>query len=183
MKSLFITHFKFHIGIKRTGDVLATFMIGLSLLLCLFSQNTLAHNNSATDENTNNMAASASISNQWARATFALAKTGAAYFSISNKGESTLVLVSVSVSPNSAMSAEFHHTIIQNDMMQMQELSDGVKIQSGETLDFSPGGKHIMLMGLTGPLTKGEAIVLRLHFDDGSYIEQTFPVLDKRNKP
>lgn len=128
-----------------------------------------------------NMAESVSISESWARATFALAKTGAAYFSVSNSGDKMVVIESVSLSPSFAMMAELHTTVMENDMMQMQELSEGIKIKPGDTVEFSPGGKHIMIMGLEGPLQKGKSIIITLHFEDGSSKEQLFPIVDKRN--
>lgn len=140
-----------------------------------------AHDHKGTKDKPHNMAESVSISESWARATFALAKTGAAYFSASNTSDSVIVIESVSVAAEIAMTAELHTTVMQNDMMQMQELSEGVKIKSGEAVEFSPGGKHIMIMGLEGPLQKGNSIVITLHFEDGSSTDHVFPILDKRN--
>ena len=125
--------------------------ITLSLLfvLSLASVNSIAENQTHQGAGTSTMATSVVISQQWARATFALAKTGAAYFSIENVSDKPLLLSSVSVDSQIAQVAQIHHTIMRNDMMQMQELSDGLKIESGETVEFLPGGKHIMLMGLS----------------------------------
>lgn len=140
-----------------------------------------AHDHKSTQGQPQNMAESVNISDSWARATFALAKTGAAYFSANNTSDSTVILESVSVTTEIAMTAELHTTVMKDDMMQMQELSEGVQIKSAQAVEFSPGGKHIMIMGLEGPLQKGKSIVITLHFEDGSSIDQRFPILDKRN--
>jgi hypothetical protein len=127
------------------------------------------------------MASSVSINEPWARATFALAKSGAAYFSITNTSSHDLVLSSVSVDSSVAMTAELHHTIMQNEMMSMQELEDGIEIKAGLTVELSPGGMHIMLMGLQKSLNKDEFINVNLVFEDGSQLSHSVPVLDKRN--
>jgi len=156
----------------------------LSIFLLLTAMNVSfanAHDHKNTQDQPKTMAESVNISDSWARATFALAKTGAAYFSANNISDSMVTLESVSVATEIAMTAELHTTIMQNDMMQMQELSEGVKIKPGETVEFSPGGEHIMIMGLEGPLQKGNSIVITLHFEDGSSTDQLFPIVDKRN--
>jgi len=149
----------------------------------LFSMNAYAHNHAKTvnSKADGSMAASALISDTWARATFALAKTGAAYFIISNSGDKAILIKSISISPKFAMSAELHHTVMKNDMMQMRELDDGVRIEPEETVEFSPGAKHIMIMGLRGPLIKGKELALTIHFEDGSRAEHLFSILDKRD--
>jgi copper(I)-binding protein len=140
-----------------------------------------ANDHKSTQGQPQNMAESFHISDPWARATFALAKTGAAYFSANNTSDTTVILESVSVTTEIAMTAELHTTVMKDDMMQMQELSEGVQIKSAQAVEFSPGGKHIMIMGLEGPLQKGKSIVITLHFEDGSSIDHVFPILDKRN--
>ncbi len=152
---------------------------GLMALLMLCSS-FLTHADEHKDA-THNMASALQIEEPWARATFALAKTGAAYFTAINTGETPITITSVSVTENVAMMAELHHTVMQDDMMKMQELKDGVKVNVGERLEFSPGGKHIMLMGLKGPLNKDESVTITLHFEDDSQQTVVFAILDKRN--
>jgi copper(I)-binding protein len=121
-----------------------------------------------------------SVENAWARATFALAKTGAVYLSIDNQSESNLKLLSVSVDPTVASDAQLHETLMEEEMMQMREATDGFEIPSGSTLEFSPGGKHIMLMGLEKPLTTGEQFLLLLRFENNKVIRVPIEVKDAR---
>ncbi|MGK0370070.1 MAG: copper(I)-binding protein [Glaciecola sp.] len=127
------------------------------------------------------IATSVSINDTWVRATFALAKTGAAYFSVTNNDSETIVLTSVVVDESIAMMAQLHHTVMEDDMMRMQELEDGIEIKAGATVELSPGGMHVMIMGLQKPFNKGESIEIELHFKDGSQLTQIFPILEKRN--
>lgn len=182
MKARFFTPLNFRLGTQAEFKFgLFCSLVGLFLLLFIFSAHASAHNHKAKVASDNNMAALVDISEPWARATFALAKTGAAYFSVTNIGSTTVLIESVSLKPDIAMVAELHHTVMEDEMMRMQELSEGIKINSGETIEFSPGGKHIMIMGLEGPLQKGASIIITLHFEDGSSKDQLFPILDKRN--
>jgi len=120
------------------------------------------------------------VENAWARATFALAKTGAVYLSIDNQSENNLKLLSVSVDSTVASDAQLHETLMEEEMMQMREATDGFEIPSGSTLEFSPGGKHIMLMGLEKPLTTGEQFVLSLRFENNKVIRVPIEVKDAR---
>jgi hypothetical protein len=120
------------------------------------------------------------VENAWARATFALAKTGAVYLSIHNQSENKLTLLSVSVESAVANDAQLHETLMQGEMMQMREATDGFEIPWGSTLEFSPGGKHIMLMGLEKPLTTGEQFVLSLRFENNKVMRVPIEVKDAR---
>ena len=161
------------------------FNFSLILALAVSSHSLFAHDHAGkhdkNSDNKNSMATGLLITDAWARATFALAKTGAAYFTASNNTDEDILLSAVSVNSDVAMTAEIHHTVMQEDMMQMQELSDGVLIKAGMSVEFAPGGKHLMLMGLAGPLNKGEFVIIKLEFKDGSHVLHRFPIKDKRN--
>lgn len=154
-------------------NMLVAFSLLISILIIPASY---AHNH-----NEKSMADKVEIEGAWARATFALAKTGAAYFNMTNNSAESVHLKSASVSGDVAMMTEIHHTIMKNDMMQMQELEEGVMIDANQTVSFEPGGKHIMLMGLSGPLNKGESVEITFTFADDSSLTHTFNILDKRN--
>jgi copper(I)-binding protein len=102
------------------------------------------------------------------------------YLSIDNQSENNLKLLSVSVDSTVASDAQLHETLMEEEMMQMREATDGFEIPSGSTLEFSPGGKHIMLMGLEKPLTTGEQFVLSLRFENSKVIRVPIGVKDAR---
>ena len=116
------------------------------------------------------------VMNGYARATFALAKTGAVYFTLHNTSDSDKTLMSVSVSSDVASEAQIHTTVMEEDVMKMRELTNGVKIQAGEMVSFESGGRHIMLMGLTKGLKEGGDLALTLKFDDASEMEVRLPI-------
>lgn len=143
----------------------------------------LMFNTSAIEHHTSKMAEQVEIDNAWARATFALAKTGAAYMTLKNTSDRELRLVSVSVSDSVANDAQLHHTIMEDDFMSMQELDEGVVINASSVVEFTPGGKHIMLMGMTGPLIAGKSLVITFKFEDNSVLAHTFLIKDASNAP
>jgi hypothetical protein len=120
------------------------------------------------------------VENAWARATFALAKTGAVYLSIDNQSKSDLKLLSVSVDSAVASEAQLHETLMQEEMMMMREAQDGFEIPSGTSLEFLPGGKHVMLMGLEKPLETGEQFILSLIFENNKVVRVPIEVKDAR---
>ncbi|HEX6549357.1 MAG TPA: copper chaperone PCu(A)C, partial [Gammaproteobacteria bacterium] len=63
---------------------------------------------------------------------------------------------------------QFHRSMNQQGMEQMVHLAR-IRIAKGGTLDFAPGGYHMMLMGRRHALKPGQRVVLTLDFDDGSH--------------
>lgn len=57
---------------------------------------------------------------------------------------------------------------MEEDVMKMCELIDGVIIKVGEMVFFELGGCYIMLMGLIKGLEEGSEVVLIFIFSDGS---------------
>jgi copper(I)-binding protein len=120
------------------------------------------------------------VENAWARATFALAKTGAVYLSIDNQSKNDLTLLAVSVDSAVASEAQLHETLMQEEMMMMREAQNGFEIPAGTSLEFSPGGKHIMLMGLEKPLETDEQFILSLIFENNKVVRVPIEVKDAR---
>jgi copper(I)-binding protein len=94
----------------------------------------------------------------------------AAYFSIQNSSDTSQTLIGASV--DFASKAEIHNHVLMNDMMSMQQQSE-VVIQPGESIQFSPGGLHIMLFGLKQPLHEGQSVTFSLHTKEGESIRIT----------
>ncbi|RDV26645.1 copper chaperone PCu(A)C [Alteromonas aestuariivivens] len=117
------------------------------------------------------------VADAYARATFSMAKTGAVYLTLVNRGGQEQTLISVSTSLDVASDAQIHTTEMDNDMMKMRQVRDGVLIPAGGTLDFSPGGYHIMLIGLKKALEPGHTVPLTLTFVSGQQIHLDVSIL------
>lgn len=85
----------------------------------------------------------------------------------------------VSVSTPASTSTELHETV-QDDagQMVMREKEGGFTVAAGESLSLAPGGNHLMLMGLVGPLQAGDEVDLTLTLADGTSVDATVPVKD-----
>jgi len=103
------------------------------------------------------------ITDAFARATLPNAPVAGGYLTITNKGTEDDRLVSAT-SP-AAGKVELHEMSMQNDVMKMAPLPDGVAIAAGETVSLSPGGVHIMFMQLAKPFVEGESVPITLKFE------------------
>jgi len=118
-------------------------------------------------------AASIEIVSPWARATPAGAKTGAAYMTIVNKGAVDDRLLSVSTPV--AKTAQVHRTANENGIMKMLPV-EGVDIKAGRQAILKPGGYHVMLMELNGPLVQGKSFPMTLTFEKSGTLEVSVTV-------
>ena len=65
-----------------------------------------------------------------------------------------------------------------NDIMTMRPLEDGLDIPAGETVILKPGSFHLMFMGVTDPIEAGEENEITLVFDKAGEITVSFPALE-----
>jgi copper(I)-binding protein len=105
-------------------------------------------------------------SGAWSRPTASAAMAGVVYVTVTDSGAPTTL---VSVSTPIAAQAEMHQSLMQNGMMEMLPVKS-LPIAPGAPIMFSPGGYHIMLTGLTQPLSAGQTFPLTLTFADGGKV-------------
>ncbi len=98
----------------------------------------------------------------WTRAMPPGATVSAGYLLIRNAGPKADRLLSAS-SP-AAKSVELHETTMTDGDMQMREVKR-LDLAPGVVVSLSPGGMHLMLIGLVKPLKVGEVIPLTLRFE------------------
>ncbi|HEY6336076.1 MAG TPA: copper chaperone PCu(A)C [Alphaproteobacteria bacterium] len=112
------------------------------------------------------------IARPWARAS--VASNGVVYLIIANNGQKADRLTAVSTPM--AKSAELHTTHeMENGVMDMAPLAD-VEIKQGAPAVFTPGGNHVMLIGLAHPLKQGERFPMTLTFEDAGQVTVDVPV-------
>jgi len=113
------------------------------------------------------------VQHAWARATPAGAKTAALYMTLVNKGPTADRLLSAATPV--AGKAELHTTIDSNGVMQMRPVA-ALDVQPGTPTVLKPGGYHVMLMGLKGPLVEGQHFTVALTFEKAGTVEATVEV-------
>ena len=114
------------------------------------------------------------LGHAWARATPGGAEVGGGYLTIENKGTAPDKLLGGS-SP-AAAEIEVHEMAMKNGVMTMRPVSGGLSIPPGQTITFTPGGYHIMMMGLKAPLKKGDKVPVTLAFEKAGEIKVTFDI-------
>jgi copper(I)-binding protein len=102
------------------------------------------------------------VEGAWSRPT-AGATPGVVYFSIVNDGGAPDRLLGAH--STRCASVEIHQTRIVDDRMSMAPVKNGMTVAPGESVAFAPGGHHLMLFGLDGPLEVGEVYELLLEFE------------------
>ena len=113
------------------------------------------------------------VSEARARATPPGISVGAIYFSIRNTGSTADRLLSVSTPI--AAKVELHETRMLNGVMEMREVTS-VECPPGATVKATPGGLHVMLLGLAAPLAAGSELTMSLHFRDAGVVTLKAPV-------
>jgi copper(I)-binding protein len=108
----------------------------------------------------------------WARAALA-GRTSAAYMTIENTTAALDRLVSAT-SP-AARLVELHTHIMDGSVMRMRPVT-AIEVNPGEPAVLRPGGLHVMLIDLTGPLQVGQTIPLTLRFEKAGEITVQVPV-------
>lgn len=109
----------------------------------------------------------------WARATPANAKVGGGYFVIRNDGKESDRLVGFS-SPASGR-GEVHEMTMTDGVMKMREMK-AVEIAPGASVQFKPGGFHVMLLELKGGLAVGKPVKGTLRFEKAGAIDIEFAI-------
>lgn len=119
------------------------------------------------------------IEDAYARSSGAAAKTGAAFFTISNTGTSQDRLMSAATTASKI--AELHtHIEADNGVMLMREVEGGFEVEAGGEHALMRGGDHVMLMGLNAPFVQGESIELTLTFEHAGEITVMLPIDNER---
>ncbi len=108
------------------------------------------------------------VEEAWVRAVPPVSTMSAAFLEIENKGDENDTLLKVS-SPIAEIT-EIHTTIMDEGMMKMRRL-ENVAIPAGKSVDFKPGGKHIMLINLKKHPKPGEKVKLILEFEKSGKVE------------
>lgn len=127
-----------------------------------------------------------SASRAWARPTPATATNGVVYLTVSSDVRDALI--GVDVPPAVAAHTEIHrsdatggnghqHGAVGGGTVTMEQVTE-IVIDAGATVEFRPGGNHIMLVDLPEPLQSGDTFPATLRFSSGRTIDLTVTVAD-----
>lgn len=101
------------------------------------------------------------VADAWCRPTPNGAKVGGCYVTLTAGSDDRLLSVSTAL----AESAQIHEMKMENGVMSMGELKDGLPLPAGQKVELKPGSTHVMLMGLRDPLVDGGVASFTLTFE------------------
>lgn len=101
-------------------------------------------------------------------------RPAAIYFTVTNNTDRPVTIRGASVA--NADSAELHEYMEWDRQMIMGEMAP-TPLQPGESLEFAPGGKHIMAMGVSDQLQAGGTTEVTLNLLGGGKESFTVPIL------
>jgi copper(I)-binding protein len=92
-----------------------------------------------------------------------MAGTGAVFMTIRNTGSEADRLLGGQTEV--AAVVEIHETVMENDVMKMQMLANGLEVPAKGEVLLKPGGYHVMLIGMQRDLAVGDTFTLELQFE------------------
>jgi copper(I)-binding protein len=116
------------------------------------------------------------IAEAWIRATPPGARTGAAYLTVTSSGGPDRLL---GASTPAAGAVEIHAHVADRGMSRMVRVAE-LALPAGEAVRLEPGGLHLMLLDLAGPLAAGTTVPMTLRFESAGTVELEIPVVDAR---
>jgi copper(I)-binding protein len=114
------------------------------------------------------------ITQAWSRATPGGATIGGAYLTIENKGSTPDRLMGGSA--DVAGKVQVHEMTMDNGVMTMRSLDQGLAIDPGKTVKLAPGGYHLMMIDLKSPLKQGDKLPVTLEFEKAGKVNVSFDV-------
>ncbi len=102
-------------------------------------------------------AADLAISSPWVRGTVPAQKATGAFMTLSSKAGVRIVGAS---SPAAGVT-ELHSMVVENGVMKMRPI-ESLAVPAGGSVELKPGGYHVMLMQLKGPVTEGSTVPITL---------------------
>ena len=145
---------------RRAGSA---WLIGLSLALGVAAMPATVCAGDATGATTSAPVAAAlvSVDGAWVRSTVKGQTATGGFMTLRARQNLTLVGFRSPQSPH----AELHEMAMEGDIMRMRAVKS-LPLPAGKDVALRPGGHHLMLMGLTAPLSAGQQITLELLLKD-----------------
>ena len=150
---------------KPSPGPIARAMAAVAMLSCLFAAPVRAEEVKAGD---------LVITQAWTRATPGGAKIGGGYLTIENKGAAPDRLIGGSA--DFAGKVEVHEMAMNNGVMTMRPLEQGLAIEPGKTVKLAPGGYHLMMFDLKSPLKQGDKAPVTLQFEKAGKVSLSLEV-------
>ena len=147
------------------------FLIALLTGATTFATSAIAQDHTAAEV----QIAELSVTGAFLRATLPHAPVAGGYMTITNHGTTDDRLLAVTAPIGDR--TDLHKMTVENDVMTMRALPDGLPVPAGETVSLQPAGHHLMIMGLNTQLVDGQTYDLTLKFENAGEVTVPFDVL------
>ena len=107
------------------------------------------------------------VKDPWARELPPVSANGAAWFRVVNHGAADRI---VSVSSPASERAELHTHEMEDGVAKMRHLP-AIEVPARGELEFEPGARHVMLIGLEEALVAGESFPITIRFEQAGEME------------
>ena len=114
------------------------------------------------------------VTSPWTRATPGGAKIAGGYLKVTNNGTSADRFIGAKSA--AADRVEIHEMSMNDGVMKMRPLPNGLEIKPGETVELKSGGYHLMFMDLKQPLKQGDSFKTTLQFQKTGSLDVNFAV-------
>lgn len=112
------------------------------------------------------------ISGAYTKATVAGQMAGSGFMKIAVSGVSDQLIGATSPA---AGDVQMHSMSMEGTTMKMRQMNS-IEIPANSSVELTPGGLHLMLMGLKTPLKAGDSVKIKLKFASSGEVEVSFPV-------
>jgi periplasmic copper chaperone A len=114
------------------------------------------------------------IDHAWSRQSPMAADVAAGFMTITNSGgeDDRLLKATATITGN----VQLHDMKMTGDVMKMVELTEGIVIPAGATVELKPRSLHVMFLGLTAPPQEGDVIKGTLVFEKAGIAEIEYEV-------
>ncbi len=114
------------------------------------------------------------IGHPYAKAMLPGQKVGGGFMKIENTGTTDDKLISIT--SDRAPEVQIHEMTMENDVMKMRALPDGLPVPAGQTTELKPGGLHLMFVNVPQGFKEGEMIKATLTFEKAGKVDVEFKV-------
>lgn len=113
------------------------------------------------------------IDQAYSRAMLPVAKVGGGYLTIKNDGADDRL---VSATSDRADEVQIHEMKMDNGIMEMRELKNGIPVLSHSSVELKPGSYHLMFINVAKPFKEGETVKATLVFEKAGPVDVEFVV-------
>ncbi len=114
------------------------------------------------------------IEHPWSRETKEGTDVAAGFMSITNSGVEDDKLVKATAEISDVV--QLHNMKMENDVMSMFEMKDGIVIPAGQTVDLAPMSLHVMFMGVKSHPKMGDRFKGTLTFEKAGTVDVEYEI-------